>query len=289
MNFLDYMSSCNRAQVILLGPQRSGKTVLAYSVSNLGKTLGIEAEEGVHAAKDYVKASNLDIETLVKKVKNLKTGQWESMPPEKRPPIRERLKEIILKAYTGGYKYVVLDSLTATMAHFEDEYARSVGVVDLRDWGRIIEGGRSLVHDLLNGTFNLIVTCIAGAPKEGSLLEISPVLPGSLRESIVPSFNTIALLYYAKKDKRRKLVVNDPSLGCLDRFHAFGDVREVDIEGRPAEVIKTIMEAPTKVRNESSAEAEEGGPEESVVVSRPVVVPARKFVARPLGARPVIK
>lgn len=282
------MAGCSRSQVIILGPGRAGKTTLAYSVSHTGKTLGIESEEGVHSAADFIKWGNLEIETISKKVKNLKTGVWESLPPEKQPPIKERLKELVVKAFTGGYENVVVDSLTDVAGKFEDEYAR-VGVPHQNDWYKITEGVKSFVRDLKNGPFNLIMTCIAGAPKEGSLVEISPALPGQLRETVAPMFQSIVLLRYEKKDKRWRLVVNDPAMGVCDRFHSFGKgVRDVDITDRPQWAIETLMQGP---KNLSKSE-EEGGEEEAsaqsvVPVKKPVSI-VRKVVSRPVVGRPVV-
>lgn len=291
MRFEEYMAGCSRSQVIILGPGRAGKTTLAYSVSHTGKTLGIESEEGVHSAADFIKWGNLEIETIAKKVKNPRTGVWESLPPEKQPPIKERLKELVMKAFTGGYQNVVVDSLTDVAGKFEDEYAR-VGVPHQNDWYKITEGVKSFVRDLKNGPFNLLMTCIAGASKEGSLVEISPALPGQLRETVAPMFQSIVLLRYEKKEKRWKLVVNDPAMGVCDRFHSFGKgIRDVDITGRPQWAIETLMKGPKNL----SESSEEGGQEEVSEESEQSPVPAspapvvRKVISRPVVGRPVMK
>jgi hypothetical protein len=277
--------------VIILGPGRAGKTVLAYSSSHTGKTLGIESEEGVHSAADYIHGPNLEIETISKKVKNPKTGIWESLPWDKQPPVKERLKELVLKAFTGGYQNVVVDSLTDIAGKFEDEYART-GVPHQNDWYKITEGVKSFVRDLKNGPFNLIMTCIAVAPKEGSLVEVSLALPGQLKETIAPMFQSIILLKYEKKDKRWKLVVNDPSLGVCDRFHSFGKgIRDVDISNRPQWAMKTLMEGPKKL----ASTAGEGGTEEvseeatTVAPVKKLAPVIRKIVSRPVFGRPLVK
>jgi hypothetical protein len=262
VRFDEYMEGCSRAQVILMGPGRAGKTTLAYSVSHLGKTLGIESEEGVHAARDYINVKNLDIETVAKRVKDPKTGRWVALPPE---------SQLVLKAFTGGYKYVVVDSLTDIAGRFEDEYARKTGTTSQQDWYKLVEGMKTFVRDLKNGPFHMIATCIAGAPKPGALIEISPSLPGQLRDQMAPMFQSIVLLTYDKKSKRRMLVVEDPVRGLCDRFHAFGEMSEVDVTERPLEVIQALMEAPEK---EAVAEEEKQVVEEvrSPVVRRPVAV-----------------
>lgn len=289
VRFDEYMADCNRSQVIILGPGRAGKTTLAYSVTQMGKTLAIESEEGLQSARNYIEGKNLEIETIAKKVKNSR-GRWESLPFDKQPPIKERLKELVLKAFSGGYQYVIVDSLTDVAGKFEDEYARQ-GVPHQNDWYKITEGVKSFVRDLKNGPFNLIMTCIAGAPKEGSLIEISPALPGQLRETIAPMFQSIVLLKYDKKDAKWKLVVNNPALGVCDRFHSFGNVKEVDITGKPQWAIQTLMNGPQNMQKEGGQvqeqSEEEGGDE---VPSEPVVrTVSRPMVKRPMVGRPVIK
>ena len=285
MNFDEYMEGCSRAQMIVLGPGRVGKTSFVYSATHTGKTLGIEAEEGVHSAKDYIMGKNLEIEPLAKRVKNLKSGKWESLPPEKQPPIRERLKELVVKAFTGGYKNVIVDSLTDVAGRFEDEYART-GVPHQNDWYKITEGIKSFVRDLKNGPFNLLVTCIAQPPKEGALIGLSAALPGSLRDAIPPMFQSIVLIRYDKKERRHKLVVNDPGLGVCDRFKSFGEERDVDITNRPLWAMRTMIEAPQRAANPREevdvSEDEEEGSE--APPSRPV----KKFVPRRFKARPMV-
>ena len=287
MRFDEYMADCNRSQVIVLGPGRAGKTTLAYSVTQMGKTLAIESEEGLQSARNYIKGANLEIETIAKKVKNPKTGRWESLPFDKQPPIKERLKELVLKAFSGGYQFVIVDSLTDVAGKFEDEYARQ-GVPHQNDWYKITEGVKSFVRDLKNGPFHLIVTCIAGAPKEGALIEISPALPGQLRETIAPMFQSIVLLRYDKKEARWKLVVNSPSQGVCDRFHSFGHVKDVDITDRPAWAIATLMNGPKKMQEEGGQSDEVGeenlGEGEVEVPARPVAKPVVRMVSK----RPVV-
>ena len=293
MRFDEYMADCNRAQVIILGPGRAGKTVLAYSVTKMGKTLAIESEEGLQSARKYIDGKNLEIETIAKKVKNPKTGKWESLPFDKQPPIKERLKELVLKAFSGGYQYVIVDSLTDVAGKFEDEYARQ-GVPHQNDWYKITEGVKSFVRDLKNGPFHLIMTCIAGAPKEGSLVEISPALPGQLRETVAPMFQSIVLLRYDKKDARWRLVVNNPAMGVCDRFHSFGWVKDVDITDRPQWAIQTLMNGPKNMQEEGgfAAESEENLEEEGEVEvpATPVAKPVVRMVSkRPVVGRQIVK
>ena len=214
-----------------------------------------------------------------------KTGIWKSLPPEQQPPIRERLKELTLKAFTGGYEIVLVDSLTDVASKCEEEYARKSGTVDQRDWFKLIETIRTFVHDLKNGSFHLIASCIAAPPKEGSLVEISPAVPGQLKEQLAPMFQSIVLVRYQKKEQRCMLVVNDRSLGVCDRFHSFGEgVREVDITDRPRWAIETMIHAAENFGKEAQEEVDEPS-----VVPAPAVAPVRKFAARPSGVRPVVK
>jgi hypothetical protein len=287
----EYLSGCSRAQIAVIGPGRAGKTSLLYSASHCGKTLAIESEEGAHSAARFVNAKNLEIETLAKRVKNPKTRVWEALPPEQQPPVRERLKELTMKAFTGGYEIVIVDGLTDIASKFEEEYARKTGTVDQREWFKLIEGMKTFVHDLKNGNFHLVASCIAAPPKEGSLVEISPSLPGQLREQMLPMFQSIVLVKYQKKDQRCMLVVNDRALGVCDRFHSFGEgVQQVDITDRPKWAIETMINAAKNFGNT----AEEGGSAEEVqtvvpktVIKKPGVVV--KPVVRPVVGRPVIK
>jgi hypothetical protein len=282
------MRGCSRAQIVVLGPGRAGKTSLLYSASHYGKTLAIESEEGAHSAAKFVNAKNLEIETLAKRVKDPKTGVWKALPPEQQPPVRERLKELTLKAFTGGYDIVLVDSLTDIASKFEEEYARKSGTVDQREWFKLIEGMKTFVHDLKNGNFHLVASCIAAPPKEGSLVEISPSLPGQLREQMCPMFQSIVLVRYRKKDQRCMLVVNDRALGVCDRFHSFGDgTQEVDITDRPRWAIETMLNAAKNFGND-----EEGGAETVSVVETPkpgVVKSVVRPVVRPIVGRPVIR
>lgn len=257
MRFEEFLEECSRAQIVVLGPQRAGKTSLVYSVSHLGKTLGIEAEEGVHAAADYINADNLEIETFTKKVK--KDGRWIPLPPDKQPPTRERTAQLVMKAYTGGYDFVVVDSLTEVAGKFENEFARK-GMPEQRDWYKIIEGMKMFVDDLKNGNFHLLCTCIAAPPKEGSMIEISPSLPGQLREQMLGKFQSIVLMSYNKKEKKRMLVVNDPARGLCDRFHSFGDAYAVDVTHKPLEAVKTLIEGATGGAAKKSALARRDEP-----------------------------
>lgn len=247
MKMAEYMEALSRAQIAILGPGRAGKTSLAYSVSQLGKTLGIESEEGVQSAIEYINADNLEIETVTRKIKDA-SGRW--VPMKEQPSIRERLDNLVKIAYTGGYEFVVVDSLTDIAGHFVDEYARQSGMVSQADWFKLIAGIKKFVRDLKNGDFHLITTCISSPPKEKSLIEVAPSLPGSLREDLLPMFQSIILLTYDKKNKTRKLVVNDPGRGVCDRFHAFGDVMEVDITGDPGGAMKTMIDAVRSVRDQ---------------------------------------
>jgi hypothetical protein len=197
---------------------------------------------------------------------------------EKRPPIRERLKEIIQKAYSGGYEFVIADSLTDIAGHFENEYARKSGQVAQGDWYKIIEGMKTFVHDLKNGDFHLIVTCIAAPPKEGSLIEIAPSLPGQLREQMLPMFQSIVLVTYDKKQKRHKLVVNDPARGLCDRFHSFGeDTYDVDITKNPLKAVRTMINAAEGVEVEHDLPVSSGPVQRT---ARPVARPARPAARR---------
>lgn len=282
MRFEEFEESCSNAQIVVLGPGRAGKTVFAYSVSHLGKTLGIESEEGVHAARGFIKSPNLEIETVAKKEKDPKTGRWVTLPIERQPPIRDRLRELVQKAYAGGYRYVVVDSLTDVAGRFEDEYARKTGNVAQGDWYKIIEGMKTFVRDLKNGNFHLICTCIAAPPKEGALVDIAPSLPGQLREQMLPMFQSIVLITYDRKTRERKLVVDDPGRGICDRFHSFGDFREVDITGKPLDAVKAMIGAAEGVSASVTEDGEAPPPEPSVrKPSRLLrkVVPGRSRVA----------
>jgi len=288
------MKGCSRAQIAVIGPGRAGKTSLLYSASHCGKTLAIESEEGAHSAARFVNAKNLEIETLAKRVKDPKTGVWKALPPDQQPPVRERLKELTMKAFTGGYEIVIVDGLTDIASKFEEEYARKTGTVDQREWFKLIEGMKTFVHDLKNGNFHLVASCIAAPPKEGSLIEISPSLPGQLREQMLPMFQSICLVKYQKKDQRCMLVVNDRALGVCDRFHSFGeDTQQVDITDRPRWAIETMINA---AKNFGNDEVEGGAQTVETVVTqkpgvtaKPVVKSVVRPVVRPIVGRPVIK
>jgi hypothetical protein len=241
MKYEEYAKGNKYAQIVLLGPGRAGKTVTAYSVSHLGKTLGIESEEGVHAAERYLKQENLEIELVTKRVKDPKTGHMIPCLPENEMPIKKRLDEIVEIAFSSKWDFVVVDSLTEIAGRFEDQYARKATITQ-QDWGRIISGMQDFVRTMKRGSFHLIMTCIAAPPREGSLIDISPSLPGKLRETLLPMFQSICLVTYDKKTKKRLLVVNDPARGLCDRFHSFGqDVNAVDITDNPRSGIEGLI------------------------------------------------
>ena len=203
--------------------------------------MGIESEEGVHAARDYICADNLEIELISKRTKDAKTGRMVPCLPEDEMPIGERLKELISIAFSSKWDFVVVDSLTDIAGRFEDQYARKTGVTNQQDWYKIISGMKDFVRTLKRGNFHLIATCIAAPPREGSMIEISPALPGQLRETLLPMFQSICLVGYNKKTKQRRLVVNDPARGLCDRFHSFGEAQEVDITDSPKDGIEGLI------------------------------------------------
>lgn len=241
MKYSEYEVGKKYAQIALLGPGRAGKTCCAYSVSQLGKTLGIESEEGVHAAREYINPANLEIELISKRTKNPETGEYRPCRPEDEMSIAERLKEIIEIAFSSKWDFVVVDSLTDIAGRFEDQYARKESI-KIQDWGRIISGMKDFVRTMKRGEFNLIMTCIAAPPRENSLIDVSPSLPGQLRETLLPMFQSICMVYYDKKLKQRQLIVNDPALGLCDRYHSFGkEVRAVDITDDPRGAIEGLI------------------------------------------------
>tara|TARA_Y100000310_G_scaffold326154_1_gene390668 strand:+ start:39 stop:947 length:909 start_codon:yes stop_codon:yes gene_type:complete len=266
MKYEEYEAGCSQAQIALLGPGRAGKTTLAYSVTHLGKTLGIESEEGVHAARDYICSENLEIELISKRVKDPKTGRMVPSLPEDEMPIGERLKELIEIAFSSPWDFVVVDSLTDIAGRFEDQYARKTGSTNQQDWYKIISGMKDFVRTLKRGNFHLVATCIAAPPRDGSMIEISPALPGQLRETLLPMFQSICLVGYNKKTKQRRLVVNDPARGLCDRFHSYGDAQEVDITDVPKDGIEGLILGATA----RAKEIEETGTKEEVPESIPV-------------------
>jgi len=276
MKYEEYEEGCSRAQIALLGPGRAGKTSTAYAVSQLGRTLGIESEEGVHAARGYIKAENLEIELITKRVKDPKSGRLVPVLPDQEPPIQERLKEIIERAFSEKWDFVVVDSLTDLAGRFEDQYARKTGVTNQQDWYKIIAGMKDFVRTLKRGDFHLITTCIAAPPRDGSMVEISPSLPGQLRETLLPMFQSICLLSYDKKKKQRKLVVNDPARGICDRFHSFGDVKEVDITDDPRFGIEGL------IKGALGAEVKESPKETVEEVKEQVSVPVEDNHGEPV-------
>jgi len=241
MKFEEFSSMCSKAQIAVLGPGRAGKTTFLYSFSQLGKTLAIESEEGAHVARPVINSRNLEIETIAKRVK--KGDVWVSLPPEDQPKIRDRLDELIHMAYTGGYEYVVVDSLSDIAGHFEGEYARKTGNVSQNDWFKTIEGMKSLVRRLKEGSFHFVASCIAAPPREGSMIEITPSLPGQLKDQMLPMFQSIVMVVYDKETGGRRLVVNDPSRGICDRFHSFGSVMDVVLTDDPGWAAKKMIDA----------------------------------------------
>ena len=108
------------------------------------------------------------------------------------------------------------------------------------------------------------------------MVEISPSLPGQLRETLLPMFQSICLLSYDKKKKQRKLVVNDPARGICDRFHSFGDVKEVDITDDPRFGIEGL------IKGALGAEVKESPKETVEEVKEQVSVPVEDNHGEPV-------
>jgi hypothetical protein len=221
MKWSEYVKNVFKIKMFLKGLPRSGKTVLAASVTNLGPTLYIDLEGGLIAAKKWINQDNLDIEHI---------------PTTDPRACTDAMNRAIEKAMSGKYEWVVMDSFTEFTGQLEDQYSK--GEAGVKDWMAIIEKAKKVGRFFRDGDFHCIVT---GLLKRDTA---EPIMPGQT-SIVIPSFFPIISMIQVKnygKMGAKRILVSDPlsSKDVGDRYDILSNEEVID-EKNPEDVFKKLL------------------------------------------------
>ncbi|HKZ40117.1 MAG TPA: AAA family ATPase [Candidatus Hodarchaeales archaeon] len=223
MRWDEYIKGTTKVKFFIEGLPRSGKTCLAASASKIGKTLYIDAEGGLVSARKFVNKDNIEIE----KISTINSDVC-----------LKQLEGAMIKAMSGKYEWIVLDSITEISGQLEDQYAKKEGGGSVKDWMTIVEKVKKIGRFLRDGDFHCIVTALL---KGGDGNE--PVLPGSTA-IVLPSFyNTLSKIQVLKiGGAMRRTLVSDGLMAVSvgDRLNILDSTEPID-EQNPELILAKLV------------------------------------------------
>jgi hypothetical protein len=230
MKWDEYVKQYSHLKLFIKGLPGSGKTYLAASCSQLGKTKYIDMEGGLVAASKVINPDNIDITVI-----NLENANKASQQ------FSQAMNEVI----SGGYEWVVVDSFSEFAGLLQVEYSKSDG--QNKDWITIIEKIKKTARFLRDGKFNTIITCHMKEKNN------EVILPGTTSVEVPGMFGILGQCDYAtiSGDQKFVLKTRDFAPHVRDRFGVLDGTEVIDAVN-PSELLQKMIDGIKSVESAKS-------------------------------------
>lgn len=258
MSIDEYLKSHARLKVCLEGPPGAGKTILASSVTRLGRTLYVDFEGGILSSLRFGVVNRENLQLFRPEPGEFGAETWT-------PQAVRKFEEQLVKMIHGGstkkpYEFVVIDSISEVGSRLEENYAAKTDVPTIKDWQVIIERVQTFCRTMRDLPVHFICTVLTNSKDSGdgdTTMQVA--LPGKSRTTVPSYFHATLLLKAEKVATTRKhyCYASAPGIANVrDRYRALEDKTEISQE-HPETIFEKLLEALDSEIKSAKAELEE--------------------------------